>query len=370
MALIQLGGFGIVTVASYLTLLATGRISLHSSLLASQELHQSNLSKALRLPARIAAVMFGAEAVFAAVLTVSFRPHTDNWGTAGWYGTFHAVSAFNNAGFALFSDNLIGFVGDPGIIVPLCLATVLGGIGFPVLFELTRRGQQRRASHWSVHTRMTIYGTLILLGTGFVAFALFEWNNPATLGSLPLGDRLLASLAGTVFPRTSGFNSIDYGVASESTLGLTYVLMFVGGGSAGTAGGIKVGTLGIVLATVLAELRGEEQVTIAHRGIPRGVQRSAIAIILLGGLAVSLATSFIVTDSRFSLQQALFETISAFGTVGLSTGITAQLRPESLIVLMMLMYLGRVGTISVATALAVRGWHRRYRLPEEHPIVG
>lgn len=370
MVLIQVGGFGIVTLATLLTLVATGRLSLQGSVLASQELRQRSLADSLRLPGRIALVMVAAEAVTAVVLTFAFRPHTGSWGQAVWYGTFHAVSAFNNAGFALFSDNLIGFVGDPGIIGPICVAIVVGGIGFPVLFELGRGGGVRRPSRWSAHTRLTVYGTVTLLVAGTLLFAFFEWNNPRTLGPLPLGDRLLASIAGGVFPRTAGFNSIDYGVASESTLGLYYLLMFIGGGSAGTAGGIKVGTVGIILAAVLAELRGEQQVVVAHRAIPGSAQRSALAVITLGLAAVAVGTTFIVADERFTLQQVLFETISAFGTVGLSTGITPHLRPESLSVLMLLMYLGRVGTISVATALAIRARRRHYRLPEEQPIVG
>lgn len=370
MVLIQLGGFGVVTVASFLTLVATGRISLQGSLLVSQELHQQNLSQTFRLPARIGAVMFGAEAATAAVLTLGFRRYTEDWGTAVWYGIFHAVSAFNNAGFALFSDNLIGFVGDPAVIVPICVAIIVGGIGFPVLFELTSRRRRRREGRWSINTRLTIIGTSILLGVGVVGFGLFEWNNPDTLGPLPIGDKLLGALAGGVFPRTAGFNSIDYGAAGQPTLGLNYLLMFIGGGSVGTAGGIKVGTVGIVIASVLAELRGEDQVIVAHRSISSRVQRSAMAIILLGLIAVALATLFIVADTRMPLQQVLFETISAFGTVGLSMGITAQLPAESLIALMLLMFLGRVGTISVATALAVQVRHRHYRLPEEQPIVG
>lgn len=370
MVLVQAGGFGIVTVASFLTLIATGRISLQGSQLTGQELHQRNLSDILRLPVRIGVVMLAAEAVTAAALTLGFRRTTDDWGTAAWYGIFHAISAFNNAGFALFSDNLIGFVGDPAIIVPICLAIIMGGIGFPVLFEFARRWRARGASYWSAHTRLTIYGSLLLLGVGFLAFAVFEWNNPDTLGLMPVGDKILAALAGSVFPRTAGFNSIDYGVASEATLGLYYVLMFIGGGSAGTAGGVKIATVGIVIATALAELRGEDQVVVAHRAMPKTVQRSAMAIILLGVLAVGLATLVLVADDRITLQQALFETISAFGTVGLTTGITSELEPPALIVLMVLMYVGRVGTISVATALAVRARHRRYLLPEEQPIVG
>lgn len=370
MLLIQVGGFGIVTLATLLTLLATGRLSLQGSVLASNELHQRSLADTLRLPARIAGLMLVAEAVTAAVLTVAFRPHTDSWASAAWQGMFHAVSAFNNAGFALYSDNLMGFVGNAAVIIPVCLAIVVGGIGFPVLFELGRLRRRWGPSTWSVNTRLTVFGTLSLLLVGSLLFALFEWDNPATLGALPWGDRVLAAVAGGVFPRTAGFNSIDYGVANESTIGLYYLLMFIGGGSAGTAGGVKVGTMGIILATVAAELRGEQQVVVAHRAIPSAVQRSALSVVILGLAAVAVGTTFIVADDRFTLQQVLFETISAFGTVGLSTGITPKLRHESLVVLMLLMYLGRVGTISVATALALRARRRHYRLPEEQAIVG
>ena len=371
MALIQVGGFGIVTLASLLTLVVTGRISLQGSLVAGQEL-RTGVGSVLRVPKLIALVMLSAEAVTAAVLTLAFRPYTDGWASATWHGAFHAVSAFNNAGFALFSDNLMGFAGDPAVIVPICAAVVLGGLGFPVLFEVGRRlfRRERRTARWSAHTRLTIAGTFSLLVLGAVVFALAEWNNPRTLGAMPLDDRALAVLAGTVFPRTAGFNHIDYGHASESTLGLYYVLMFIGGGSAGTAGGIKVGTIGIILATVAAELRGENQVVVGHRAIPAAVQRAALTVVMLGTAVVALATFFIVVDDRFTLQQVLFETISAFGTVGLTTGITPQLRPESQVVLMLLMYLGRVGAVSVAAALALRTRHRHYLLPEEQPIVG
>ena len=370
LVLVQVGGFGIVTVASFLTLIATGRISLQGSLMAGRELHQANLSETLRLPVRIGLVMLVAEGLTAAALALGFRRYTDGWGDAVWHGVFHAVSAFNNAGFALFSDNLIGFIGDPFIILPICAAIVVGGVGVPVLTELRHTLRTRGASHWTAHTRLTVYGTLILLGLGVAGFALFEWNNPNTLGPLTLGGKFLGAIGGGVFPRTAGFNNIDYGVASESTLGMTYILMFIGGGSVGTAGGVKVGTVGIIIAAVVAELRGEDQVLVAHRAIPTVVQRSAMAVILLGVVTVGIATSLIVAYEPFTLQQVLFETISAFGTVGLTTGITPDLSPGSLSVLMVLMYLGRVGTISVATALAIRPRHRRFRLPEEQPIVG
>lgn len=371
MMLIQVGGFGIVTLASLLTMLATGRISLQGSLVAGQELRRRNVGDVLRVPKVIAVVMLTVEALTAAALTPAFRPHTDSWAGAAWLGVFHAVSAFNNAGFALFSDNLISFAGEPAIILPIALAVVLGGLGFPVLMEVGRRLRNRRKHDgWSTNARLTILGTAALLVIGALVFALAEWNNPETLGMLPWDDRLLAVLAGAVFPRTAGFNIIDYGAAAEPTLGLYYGLMFIGGGSAGTAGGVKIGTIGIILATVVAELRGETQVVVGHRAIPAATQRAALAVVMLGLTTVALATFFIVAYDRYTLQQVLFETISAFGTVGLSTGITPHLRPLSIVVLMLLMYLGRVGTVSVAAALAIRARHRHYVLPEEQPIVG
>ncbi len=374
LGLIQVGGFGIVTLASFLTLMATGRLSLQSTAVARLELRGSGIGSVLRVPTMIAKLMLAVEAVVALILTFAFRPYTDGWSSAVWHGVFHSVSAFNNAGFALFSDSLMGFAGDPAVILPICAAVVLGGLGFPLVMEFGRRFR-RRIRHqarpaWSVHARLTIVGTVVLLVVGALVFAIAEWNNPQTLAPMSAGERALTILGGSIFPRTAGFNAIDYGMASESTIGLYYVLMFIGGGSVGTAGGVKVGTVGIIFAAVIAELRAETQVVVGRRALPRNVIRGALTVVVLGGLAVVAGTFFIVADDRFSLQETLFEAVSAFGTVGLSTGITPQLRPESLVVLMLLMYLGRVGTVSVASALAMRARHRRYVLPEEQPIVG
>lgn len=213
-------------------------------------------------------------------------------------------------------------------------------------------------------------GTIVLLVLGAVVFGLAEWTNPMTLGPMQLHEKLLATLTGSVFPRTAGFNAVDYAHITDSTVGLYYVLMFIGGGSAGTAGGIKIGTLGIIVATVLAEIRGERQVVVAHRAISAGVQRSALTMVVLSSVAVATATVVMLVVEHFTLQELLFEAISAFGTVGLSMGITAKLRPPSLVALMMLMYLGRVGIVSAATAFAVNAHHRRFVLPEEQVIVG
>lgn len=367
--LIEMGGLGIVTLATLMVLLARGRISLKSSALTEQETHATSLADAWRLPRRIVTVMLSVQAVFAVALTLGFRGHLGSWGEAIWYGVFHAISAFNNAGFGLRSKNLMEFVGAPEIILPICAAIILGGIGFPVLAEIWRKRRQKRRS-WSVHTRLTVSGTVILLVLGIGFFAVFEWNNPGTLGPLDLSEKIWGSVAGGVFPRTAGFNSVDNAHLNEPNIGLYYFLMLIGGGSGGTAGGLKVGTIAILWATVVAELRAEPQVVVGHRAIPYTVQRAAVTIMVLAIGVVAISTVFLLIDTDFTLQEVLFETTSAFGTVGASMGITPYLRNESKIVLMLLMFLGRVGIVTVATAFAVRQQRRRFSLPKESPLVG
>lgn len=370
MCLIQVGGFGIMSLATIVALAATGRIGLQGSLIAQNELHAPSIGDAWRLPLRIGAVMLVSESVVATALTIRFHHYTGDWGAAAWNGVFHAVSAFNNAGFSLYPMNLEGFVADGWLIIPLCTAIVAGGLGFPVFFELFRRRRLHRPRSWSLHARITVWGTVALLIIGCGLFGLFEWQNPGTLGPLDAGGKVVGAIAGGVFPRTAGFNSIDYGHATDLTIGLNYLLMFIGGGSAGTAGGIKVGTFVVLLSVVVAEIRGDEQAAIGRRAIATSSQRSAVSVVVLALIVIVIGTAVIVAESSFSLQSVLFEAISAFGTVGLSTGITPHLGPAAKISLMALMYMGRVGTISVAAAFALRQRRRRYRLPEEHPIVG
>ncbi|MFV0428562.1 MAG: TrkH family potassium uptake protein [Arachnia sp.] len=369
LGLIEAGGFGIVTVAGLLTMLATGRLTLRHSMVAGYELHSRSIGDAWRLPMRIGVVMLLVQSVTASLLSLGFRQHTDSWPQAIWYGVFHAISAFNNAGFALRNNSLMDYVGDPMVILPICIAIIVGGLGFPVLLELWRRLRGKRVP-LSVHARLTLAGTVILLVIGVVGFAIFEWNNPGTLGPLDLAGKVWGSVAGGVVPRTAGFNSVDYAQLTDPNIGMQYGLMMVGGGSVGTAGGLKVSTVAIVVAMVLAEVRGEDQAIVGGRAIPAAVQRTAAAVLLLAIAVVFLSALFIVDDSEFTLQAALFEAISAFATVGLSMGITGLLPPESKAVLMMLMFLGRVGIVTVATAFALRQRHRRYSLPEEAPLVG
>ncbi|UKA48956.1 TrkH family potassium uptake protein [Arthrobacter sp. FW305-123] len=370
LGLIQVGGFGIMSLATLLALFVRKTIGLRGQLVAQSETHTLNFGDVKSVLFRVLKIMVFFEAATALVLTARFWVAYDNnnLGTALWHGMFHAVSAFNNAGFALYSDNLIGFAEDPWIIVPICAAIIAGGLGFPVIIQVMR--DPLRFRNWTIHLRLTVYGSLLLLTVGIALFAAFEWNRAETLGPLSLGGKILGSLAGGVFPRTAGFNSIDYGAATPETLMVTNVLMFIGGGSAGTAGGIKITTFLVLGFAIWNEIRGREQVTIAHRSISSSTQRQALTVALLGVGAVILGTMLLLITTDYSLEKVLFETISAFGTVGLSTGITYNLPPTAEWVLMALMFTGRIGTITVASAIALASRPRLFQLPEERPIIG
>lgn len=369
LGLIQAGGFGIMTLATLLALLVRKNIGLRGQLVAQSETHTLNLGDVRAVLLRVAKIMIGFEGATAVVLTARFWfAYDQNPATALWHGTFHAVSAFNNAGFSLYSDNLIGFAEDPWIIVPICAAIIIGGLGFPVIIQLMRG--EIKARNWSVHLRLTVYGTLFLLAAGILLFAAFEWNRSETLGQRSLPGKLLGSLAGGVFPRTAGFNSIDYGAAAPETLMMTNILMFVGGGSAGTAGGIKITTFLVLAFAIWNEVRGRDQVTIGHRSISSSSQRQALSVALLGIATVTAGTMLLLMFTDYSLEKVLFESVSAFGTVGMSTGITYHLPPAAEWVLMALMFTGRIGTVTAASAIALSARQRYYQLPEEKPIIG
>jgi Trk-type K+ transport system membrane component len=290
-------------------------------------------------------------------------------GSAVYHGVFHAVSAFNNAGFALYSDNLVTFVTDGWVSLTLALAVIAGGLGFPVWLELRRRGL-KTPSQWSLHTKLTLTTTAFLLVFGFVAMLMFEWSNAETIGKLDTDGKLLASFFQGTMPRTAGFNTVPNGEMEQETLLVTDMLMFVGAGSASTGGGIKVATFALLFLMVLAEVRGDPNVSAFRRRVPAHVQRQALAVTFIALNAVVVCTLVLVALSEVNLSQALYEALSAFGTVGLSTGITPDLPDAGKLVLVALMYLGRTGPYTLAIALALRERQRLYRFPEERPLIG
>lgn len=369
LALIQVGGFGIMTLASLLTLVVWRRLGLRSRLTAAAE------TKTLG-PGEVRRVLFGVlritlvfETVVAAMLTLRFAMgYDESWGRAAYLGVFHSISAFNNAGFALYADSLIGFVDDPWICLPIAVAVIAGGLGFPVWMELLRHHRHWRA--WSLHTMMTVTATVALLALGTLFITVAEWDNPATLGRLDVPGRLLAGFFHSVMPRTAGFNAIDYGQVHDATLLVTCILMFIGGGSAGTAGGIKVTTFMLLFWVIWAEVRGESDVEVHERRVGDRTIRQALTVALLSVGAVTGATLLLTIGTEHALDAVFFEVVSAFGTVGLSTGITASLAGPVQLVLIGLMFLGRLGPITLVSALALRDRGKLYRLPEGRPLIG
>ncbi|MEG3616162.1 TrkH family potassium uptake protein [Isoptericola haloaureus] len=382
LALIQVGGFGVMTVATLLGLLLWRRMGLRTRLVAAESTHTIGLGEVRRVMLGALRLTLVAEASLAAVLAVRLVVgYGEPVGHAAWSGVFHAVSAFNNAGFSLYADSLVRFVSDPWVCLPISAAVVVGGIGFPVLVELTRRIRIEDRTRplvlhprrWSVHTRLTLLMTASLLGVGTAFFLAVEWANPRTLGALDVPGRFVAAATQSVMARTAGFNSIDTTAMDHGSWFFTDVLMFVGGGSGGTAGGIKVGTMAVLAVVVWAELRGDPDVTAFDRRVAQVVQRQAVTVTLVAAAAVAVVTLLITTSvpaSAVSLDRILFEVVSALSTTGLSTGITADLEPWHQCLLAALMFLGRLGPITLGTGLALRQRRRLYRLPESAVVIG
>ena len=369
MLLFQLGGFGMMTLATLLGLLVNRSFRLRTKLIAQAESHLLGLGDISSVAKLVLVVTLCMELAIALLLTLRLHlAYGLAWDEAAWSGLFHAVSAFNNAGFSIHEDSLMRYSSDALVLLPIMTAIVIGGLGFPVLYDLRSKFADPR--HWSLHTKLTLSGTAVLLGGGFLMLLLSEWSNPGTLGPMGWADKLLSAAFASVSARTAGFNSIDIGALTHESWALHYFLMFVGGGSAGTAGGVKVGTVAILALLVIAEIRGRTDSEAFGRRVGSSAQRQAITVLVLGSAMVVLGTLVILRDTAIPTDQVIFEVISAFGTVGLSTGITADLPETSQLMLTLLMYVGRVGTITLAASLAL-GEHRMpYRYPEEHPIVG
>ncbi|RST50387.1 TrkH family potassium uptake protein [Variovorax sp. MHTC-1] len=369
LGLFQLGGFGMMTSATLLGLLVNRQLRLRSRLLLQAETRSLGLGDVKSIAKLVLLVTVVVELVIALVLSARFAVgYGMGWSEALWHGMFHAVSAFNNAGFSTWSDSVVRFVQDVWVLGPLMFAIIVGGLGFPVLYETIVRRERRQAK--SIHTILTIWGTVFLVVGGALLLLLAESGNKATLGSLDWPTRLLAATFTSVSARTAGFNALDIGSLSVESLNLHFLLMFIGGGSAGTAGGVKVTTFFVLLLVVWNEIRGHQDVEFQGRRISTTVQRQALTILVLSAGAIVLATLALVPMTSLPYEKVLFEVISAFATVGLSTGITAELPPAGQFILVVLMFTGRVGVVTLAAAMAVNYARRAYRYPEEKPIVG
>jgi len=381
--LMQIGGFGIVGFASLVGYLLEGRISLKNKLTTSSEASVAVAPDIKSLLKNIAKMMLGFQAVLLVFLFVRFLTHYNyDWQDALGHGIFHAIASFNNAGFALYTDNLMGFARDGWIIVPVFVTVFIASLGFPVLVEIRDRLKLKlyallkkkpdywMAAQWSLNSRIVLWASFILLISGTIGVAALEWNNPRTLGPLDPLSKTLDSIFASVMPRTAGFNAMDISALNPATwLGME-ILMFIGGASASTAGGIKVGTAVVLFYIIYTEIRGEAAVNIGNRRLPRSMQRQALTIVSLTTFVILGAVALMRLTTEFSLDQIIFEVVSAVGTVGLSTGITGALPDHAKILMSLLMLFGRLGPIVVATSLAMRRTKRHFEYPRESPLIG
>ena len=380
--LIQIGGFGIVGFATLLGYLVDGRISLSSRMSARTEATVSGNPDVRKLIFSILKMMLFFEALlFVFLFYRFFTEYGYDFQDAVGHGLFHSISAFNNAGFALYSDSLMSFARDGWIIIPIFVGAFMGSLGFPVLSEAwdrmknavnKRLGRKHEffPVQWSLNSRIILWASLILVVGGTIYIAILEWNNPRTLGPLPPLTKIFDSIFASIMPRTAGFNAQDITAMHPSTwLGMD-VLMFIGGGSASTAGGIKIGTAVVLAYIVFTEIRGETAVNIGNRRLPRSIQRQALTIVGLTASVSAFAIVIMRLTTDFPLDNIIFDVLSAVCTVGLSTGVTMDMHDPGKVMFAILMFIGRVGPVSMATALALRKAKRHFEYPKESPLIG
>ncbi|MEE6282545.1 TrkH family potassium uptake protein [Georgenia sp. MJ170] len=365
---VKIGGLGVMTLASILGLAVSRRIGLTQRMLAASETKTTKLGEVGTLVRLVVAASLVVELVLMLVLVPRFLALGEPFGAALWHGTFMALSIFNNAGFVVLEGGLAPFVGDWWMCLPIILGSAIGALGFPVILNLAERW--RRRTKLTLHSKLTLvtYGALAVGGT--LVVGLLEWANPATLGRLPVADRVLASLLSGVNSRSSGLSTIEVSEMTDATWFVQDALMFVGGGSASTAGGIKVTTFAVLVLAIIAEARGDRDVEAFGRRVPTSTIRLAVAVAFLGATLVGVATLLLLTLTDLHLEVVLFEVISAFATVGLSTGAIDSLPDSGKYVLAALMFAGRLGTITLAAALALRQRRRVIRMPAESPTIG
>jgi trk system potassium uptake protein TrkH len=375
LALIQIGGLGYMTANTFLLLILGRRFGLRDKIALQQALDRPGMQGATQVLRSIVATTLIFELTGAFLLLTVFVPD-HGWDRGLWLALFHSISAWNNAGFSLFPDNLIGYQASIPLNLIIPGLIVFGGLGYEVIFELflwlrDRLSRKPEKIVFSLNFKVALSTTLILLIVGGVSIFLTEANNPRTLGAMNLTTRLTAAWFQGVTPRTAGFNTIDMGQMTTAALFITIALMFIGGNPGGTAGGIKTTTLRILASCTQSILQGKEEVVLYERQIPISLILKAVGV-AVGSLAtvIIMTTLISITDTNVSFIQILFEVVSGFFTVGLSTGITAGLSTFAKLVLIVTMYIGRVGILLFIGAIVGDPSPTAIRYPEENLLVG
>ena len=378
---LEVGGIGVLTLASILGLVVSRRLGLRTRLMAASDsnplrLHHGPVAEgqAVRLGeiggllATVAISVLAIELVITALITPRLLlAGFDPW-AATWQGFYFATSAFTNTGFMPNVEGLAPFAGDVWMLSAISLAVFLGSLGFPVIFALARWVRNRH--RLSIHVKLTLITTTILIVLGAVAIYALEWNNAGTLATQTPAVRPMTATFLSIMTRSGGFSTVDISQMHGSSLMVMDMLMFVGGGSASTAGGIKVTTLAVLFLAALAEARGDTDMQVFGRRIPGDVLRLAVSVVLWGATIVAVSSIAILLTTKAPLDLVLFDVISAFGTCGLSTGVAESLPDAGKYILAATMWAGRVGTVTLAAALAASQRRQLFSYAEERPIVG
>lgn len=378
---VQIGAMGVLTLASILGLVISRRLGLRAKLLAagdtnplrshggpvneSQTVRLGEIGSLLRVVALSTLVI---ELVVAILLYPGMLASGIEWNVALWEAPFYAAMAFTNTGFTPNVEGVAAFADNYWVLTVLMGGVFLGSIGFPVIFALRRELWHIR--RWPLHTKLTLITTTTLFFAGGFIFLGLEFNNPATLGSLDAADTTMQSFFLSAMTRSGGFAVLDMSELNGSSQIVAMMLMFVGGGSASTAGGIKVTTLAVIALAVWSEAKGRTSTQVFRRRIPSDVLRVALSVLAWGSTIVAVSTVIILQITKADVASVLFDVISGFATVGLSTGLTEQLPDSAKYVLAVTIVMGRVGTVTLAAAVAATSRSQLYSLPVERPIVG
>ncbi|WHT85474.1 TrkH family potassium uptake protein [Bacillus cereus] len=366
--LIQLGGWGFMTSGILMFLVLGKKIGIKKRLLLQESINSLSLQGIIKLVQQIIMITLVIELVGATILAIRWS-YEMPWPKAIYYGIFHTVSAFNNAGFGLESDSLSKWVGDPIVNIIITFLFISGGIGFIVILDVIKK---RKIRDFSLHTKLVLVSTLFLNIISSVIILCLEYNNPATLGILPLDDKIWASYFQGVVPRTAGFNTIDIGQMTMSSQVYMIALMFIGASSGSTGGGIKVTTAFLLLLSIIAIIRNRAEIHIFKRRISQNLVNRAIAIATTAIMFIFIIFFLLtITEKGAEFSQILFETVSAFGTVGLSAGLTGDLTPVGRILITIMMFIGRLGPLTMAFALAMaKNERNKIRYAEEKILIG
>ncbi|GAA3883536.1 potassium transporter TrkG [Leifsonia kafniensis] len=378
---VNIGGIGVLTLASIMGMVISRRLGLRAKLMAASDSNPSRLhvgpvneGQAVRLGevgnllVTVAISALVIEGVIAALLFPRMLIDGVPVGEALWDSLYYSAMAFTNTGFSPNPEGLDAFANDYWFLGALMIGVFLGSLGFPVIYAFARGWRKPR--RWSVHVKITLVTTIILMFAGMLLYIILEFDNPKTFGGLGAGDTMFQSLFMSVMTRSGGFATINMDELHGSSLLVSGMLMFIGGGSASTAGGIKVTTLAVLFLAAFAEARGRESMEAFGRRIPRDILRLSVSVVLWGATTVAVSSIVILQISKAPLDMVLFDVISAFATCGLSTGLAQELPPEGVYVLAATMFMGRVGTVTLAAALAASQSRQLFKRPEERPIVG